>query len=52
MEPVQSPDPADLTARLRARPRIARLQEALAEVPSAHLVGGAVRDVLLGEQAR
>src|SRR5438477_11769921 len=44
---VHPPDPADLISRLRARPQIARLLEALEGVPSAHLVGGAVRDLLL-----
>ncbi|MDX6643465.1 MAG: hypothetical protein QOD76_1427 [Solirubrobacteraceae bacterium] len=44
---MQSPAPADLVARLSAHAQIARLLDALAEVPSAHLVGGAVRDVLL-----
>jgi tRNA nucleotidyltransferase (CCA-adding enzyme) len=44
---MQSPAPADLAARLSAHSRIARLLEALADEPSAHLVGGAVRDLLL-----
>ena len=38
-------------ARLRAQPRAARLLDALAGVEGAHLVGGAVRDVLLGGEA-
>ena len=41
----------NLLARLRARPRTARLLDALAGVEGAHLVGGAVRDVLLGGEA-
>ena len=45
------PDPPELLARLRAQPRAARLLEALSGVGGAHLVGGAVRDVLLGGQA-
>jgi len=40
-----------LLARLRAQPRAARLLDALAGVEGAHLVGGAVRDVLLGGEA-
>ncbi len=41
----------ELFARLRAQPRAARLLDALAGVEGAHLVGGAVRDVLLGGEA-
>jgi tRNA nucleotidyltransferase (CCA-adding enzyme) len=41
----------ELLARLRAQPRAARLFDALAGVEGAHLVGGAVRDVLLGGEA-
>jgi tRNA nucleotidyltransferase (CCA-adding enzyme) len=41
--------PADqLAERLRAQPRTGRLAEAFADVPGSHLVGGAVRDLLLG----
>ncbi len=40
--------PDDPFERLRAQPRAGRLIEALAGVEGAHLVGGAVRDVLLG----
>jgi len=40
-----------LLARLRAQPRAARLLDALAGVEGAHLVGGAVRAVLLGGEA-
>ena len=32
---------------MTARPHIARVRDALSDVPSAHLVGGAVRDILL-----
>jgi tRNA nucleotidyltransferase (CCA-adding enzyme) len=43
--------PADqLAERLRAQPRTARLAEAFAEVPGSHLVGGAVRDLLLDDE--
>jgi tRNA nucleotidyltransferase (CCA-adding enzyme) len=41
----------NLLARLRTQPRAARLLDALAGVEGAHLVGGAVRDVLLGGEA-
>jgi tRNA nucleotidyltransferase (CCA-adding enzyme) len=41
----------DLLGRLRAQPRAARLLDALDGVEGAHLVGGAVRDVLLGGEA-
>jgi tRNA nucleotidyltransferase (CCA-adding enzyme) len=41
----------ELLDRLRAQPRAARLLDALAGVEGAHLVGGAVRDVLLGGEA-
>jgi tRNA nucleotidyltransferase (CCA-adding enzyme) len=41
----------DLLDRLRAQPRAARLLDALGGVEGAHLVGGAVRDVLLGGEA-
>jgi tRNA nucleotidyltransferase (CCA-adding enzyme) len=45
---VQPPAPAEMAARLRAEPRVALVMEALQGEPSAHLVGGAVRDLLLG----
>jgi tRNA nucleotidyltransferase (CCA-adding enzyme) len=45
------PAPDELLARLRAQPRAARLLDALAGVAGAYLVGGAVRDVLLGGEA-
>ncbi|HEV7459151.1 MAG TPA: hypothetical protein VGN78_01335 [Solirubrobacteraceae bacterium] len=41
----------DLLGRLRDQPRTARLLDALAGVAGAHLVGGAVRDLLLGGEA-
>jgi tRNA nucleotidyltransferase (CCA-adding enzyme) len=41
----------ELLAHLRTQPRAARLFHALAGVEGAHLVGGAVRDVLLGGEA-
>jgi tRNA nucleotidyltransferase (CCA-adding enzyme) len=41
------PDPAELPARVEALPRIEALREIAARVP-AYLVGGAVRDLLLG----
>lgn len=43
------PDPARLGERLAALPGVARLSEALAGLP-AYLVGGAVRDLLLGRE--
>ena len=45
---MEVPPAAQLAERLRAQPRTARLAEAFATVPGAHLVGGAVRDLLLG----
>jgi tRNA nucleotidyltransferase (CCA-adding enzyme) len=47
---VDVPPAAQLAERLRAQPRTARLVEAFATVPGAHLVGGAVRDLLRGEE--
>jgi tRNA nucleotidyltransferase (CCA-adding enzyme) len=44
---VEVPPPAQLAERLRAQPRTARLADAFAAVAGAHLVGGAVRDLLL-----
>jgi tRNA nucleotidyltransferase (CCA-adding enzyme) len=44
---VDAPPPEELAARLRAQPRTARLVDAFAAVPGSHLVGGAVRDLLL-----
>jgi tRNA nucleotidyltransferase (CCA-adding enzyme) len=44
---VDAPTPEELAAQLRARPRAARLVDAFAGVPGSHLVGGAVRDLLL-----
>jgi tRNA nucleotidyltransferase (CCA-adding enzyme) len=48
---VTVPAPEELIAALRAQPRAARLLDALAGIEGAHLVGGAVRDVLLGGEA-
>jgi tRNA nucleotidyltransferase (CCA-adding enzyme) len=48
MKAQGNPDPDDLAARLREHPRIARLREGLADTPGCWLVGGAVRDLLLG----
>ena len=45
---VQLPGPAEMVARVRAQPWGGRLLDALAAVSGAHLVGGAVRDLLLG----
>jgi tRNA nucleotidyltransferase (CCA-adding enzyme) len=44
---VEVPPAAQLAERLHARPRTARVAEAFATVAGAHLVGGAVRDLLL-----
>ena len=48
---MPEPTAAEMLARLRAQPRVARLLDALADAEGAHLVGGAVRDVLLGGEA-
>jgi tRNA nucleotidyltransferase (CCA-adding enzyme) len=48
---MDPPPPAELAERLRAQPRAARVLDAFAEVQGAHLVGGAVRDLLLGRDA-
>src|SRR2546425_273132 len=48
---MDAPPPHELLGRLRAQPRPARLLDALSGVSSAHLVGGAVRDTLLGGEA-
>ncbi|MDQ3768708.1 MAG: hypothetical protein M3370_04390 [Actinomycetota bacterium] len=45
-------DPSTLPARLRALPAGARLLAALGDEPGIHLVGGAVRDLLLGHDPR
>jgi tRNA nucleotidyltransferase (CCA-adding enzyme) len=45
---MDPPPPAELAARLRAQPRTAHLVDAFADVEGAYLVGGAVRDLLLG----
>ncbi len=44
---MEVPPAAQLAERLRAQPRTARLADAFAAVAGAHLVGGAVRDLLL-----
>ena len=48
---MDAPPPEELAVRLRAWPRSARLMAAFAAVPGSHLVGGAVRDLLLGRDA-
>ena len=48
MRAVEVPPPAELLARLRALPAARPLLEPLAEVPGVYVVGGAVRDLLLG----
>ncbi|HEV2770800.1 MAG TPA: hypothetical protein VGV40_11500 [Solirubrobacteraceae bacterium] len=45
-------DPSELPARLRTLPAGAALVRALGEHPHVHLVGGAVRDLLLGREPR
>ena len=45
-------DPSTLPARLRALPAGAALMDALGHEPGVHLVGGAVRDLLLGREPR
>lgn len=45
-------DPSILPGRLRALPAGAALLDALGEEPGVHLVGGAVRDLLLGREPR
>ena len=44
------PPPDQLAERLLASPHMARLAEAFATVAGAHLVGGAVRDLLRGDE--
>jgi tRNA nucleotidyltransferase (CCA-adding enzyme) len=46
---VQWPDPDTLLARIRALPAARPLMNALAGEPGVYLVGGAVRDLLLGD---
>jgi tRNA nucleotidyltransferase (CCA-adding enzyme) len=48
MRAVEVPPPAELLARLRALPAARPLLELLADVPGVYVVGGAVRDLLLG----
>nr|MBA3839764.1 CCA tRNA nucleotidyltransferase [Thermoleophilaceae bacterium] len=43
--------PGDLVARLRALPGMSLLLPALDGLAPAHLVGGAVRDLLRGERS-
>ena len=45
---MDAPPASELAARLRAQPRTARVAQAFADVAGVHLVGGAVRDLLLG----
>ncbi|HEV2818881.1 MAG TPA: hypothetical protein VGW11_00085 [Solirubrobacteraceae bacterium] len=45
-------DPSTLPARLRALPAGAKVLDALGDEPGAHLVGGAVRDLLVGREPR
>ena len=45
---MQPPPPAELTARIRELPAARPLIERLGEDPTVYLVGGAVRDMLLG----
>jgi tRNA nucleotidyltransferase (CCA-adding enzyme) len=47
---VDAPPSEELATRLRAQPRTARLVAAFAAIPGSHLVGGAVRDLLLGRE--
>ena len=44
---MDAPPASELAARLRAQPRTARVADAFADVAGSHLVGGAVRDLLL-----
>lgn len=46
--PVPGPDTDEMLARLAALPAGARVLERLGDVPGVYLVGGAVRDLLLG----
>jgi tRNA nucleotidyltransferase (CCA-adding enzyme) len=45
---MPAPEADELAARMLEHPRIARIAQALAPVPGCWLVGGAVRDLLLG----
>jgi tRNA nucleotidyltransferase (CCA-adding enzyme) len=47
---VEEAQPSGLAERMRAHAGVARLAEAFARAPGAHLVGGAVRDLLLGRE--
>jgi len=44
---MQTPGPEDLIRRVRALPAAAPLLAAVGDEPGVHLVGGAVRDLLL-----
>ena len=44
---MDAPPASELAVRLRAQPRTARVADAFADVAGSHLVGGAVRDLLL-----
>jgi tRNA nucleotidyltransferase (CCA-adding enzyme) len=48
---VEVPAPASFLDRIRALPAAAPLLERLADVPGVYLVGGAVRDLLLGRES-
>src|SRR5947209_13162192 len=49
---VDVPPRAELIGRIRALPAARPLLEQLADVPGLYVVGGAVRDLLLGRQPR
>jgi tRNA nucleotidyltransferase (CCA-adding enzyme) len=48
---MDPPPSAELGERLRTQPPTARVVDAFADVEGSHLVGGAVRDLLLGRDA-
>ena len=45
---MTAPAPAEMAARMRRHPSVARVADAFAQTPGSWLVGGAVRDLLLG----
>jgi tRNA nucleotidyltransferase (CCA-adding enzyme) len=49
---VDVPAPAELIERIQALPAARPLRERLADVPGLYVVGGAVRDLLLGREPR
>ncbi len=49
---VEIPAPSELLDRVRALPAAAPLLRRLPEEPAVYLVGGAVRDLLLGREPR